>query len=118
MHGVDALHRGEPAVAAAGEGFDKAGIAGLIAERVPEAVDGGVEAVLKVDEGAVRPQFAANLFSGEDLGGALKQHAEDLERLSVEFDAETCAPQLAAGRIELEDSKAVEGGWRDGWHDC
>ena len=97
--GLDAFDGGEEAVAAAGEGFDEARVAGLVAEGFADAVDGGVDAVLEVDEGAVGPELAADGFAGEDLAGALEQHGEDLEGLRVELDAEALAAEFSGGHV-------------------
>jgi len=93
-------------------------VAGLVAEGFAETVDGGVEAVLEVDEGAIGPEFAADFFAGEDFGGAREQHGEDLERLCVQLDANALAAEFASCRVELEDSEAVERGWLVVDHDC
>ena len=45
------------AVAAAGQGFDVAGAGGGIAEGLANFVDGGVEAVVEVDEGVGGPKL-------------------------------------------------------------
>ena len=74
--------------------------------------------MLEVDEGAIGPELAADFFAGEDFGGALEQHGEDLEGLCVQLDAKALAAEFAVRRVELEDSEAVERGWLFVGHDC
>ena len=62
----DSLDGGYEAVASAGEGLDEAGAGGGVAEGFADAVDGGVDAVFVVDEGAVGPELAGDLFAGEE----------------------------------------------------
>jgi hypothetical protein len=56
-------------VATAGESFDETGIVSGITESVPKTLDGGVEAMLEVDEGVGRPELALQLFPGDELAG-------------------------------------------------
>ena len=58
--GIDAFHGSDEAIAAAGQGLDESGAAGGVAEGFADAVDGGVDAVLVVDKGAVGPELAGD----------------------------------------------------------
>jgi len=81
----------------AGEGFDEARVAGGVAESFAEAVYGGVDAVLVVDEGAFGPEFAGDFFAGEQLAGAFEQHEQHLKGLDVYLDANSLLAQLSGG---------------------
>jgi hypothetical protein len=50
------IHRCNKAVTPSRQSFDKSRVARGIAERFPESCNGGVQTVLKVDEGTFRPQ--------------------------------------------------------------
>jgi hypothetical protein len=107
---------GEEAVAAAGEGLEEAWVGSGVAEGFSDAVDGGVDAVLEVDEGAVRPELTGDFFAGEKLAGARKEEAENLEGLGVELDTDALAAELAGGGIGLECAEAIASGWGWGGH--
>lgn len=109
--GCNAFDGGYEAVAAAGEGFDEAGVSGGVAEGLAEAVDGGVDAVVEVDVGAGRPEGAGDVVAGEELAGLLEEEAEELEGLGVDADAGALAAEFAGGWVGLEDAEAVEPGW-------
>ncbi len=110
----EVLDGGDEAVAAAGEGFDEARVARLIAQGFADAVDGGVDAVVEVDEGAVGPEGAGYFIAGEDFVGSLEQHQQDLEGLDVELDADALLAQLAGGGVGLEDAEAIALRWGHG----
>jgi hypothetical protein len=56
-------------IATASERFDETRIVGGIAERIAEALDGGIEAMLKIDEGVSGPELALQFFAGDELTG-------------------------------------------------
>ena len=103
----DSFYGGYEAVAAAGEGFDEAGAGGGVAEGFADAVDGGVDAVFVVDEGTVGPELAGDFFAGEEGSGLLEEHAEDLEGLGVELDADALLAELSGGSVGFKDSEAI-----------
>ena len=107
----DSFYGGYEAVAAAGEGFDEAWVGGGVAEGFADAVDGGVDAVFVVDEGAVGPELAGDLFAGEEVAGPLEEQAEDLEGLGVELDADALLAELSGGGVGFEDSEAIALRW-------
>lgn len=109
--GCDEFDGGDEAVAAAGEGLDEARVAGGVAEDLADAVDGGVDAVVEVDEGAIGPEGAGDLVAGEDLAGVLEEQKEQLKGLGVELEAKALAAQLAGGSVGFEGSEAVAPGW-------
>jgi len=75
-----------------------------------DAVDGGVDAVVEVDEGAVGPEVGGDLFAGEEFAGVGEEEGEDLEGLRVELDADALAAELAGGGVGLEGAEAVAPG--------
>ena len=61
--------------------LDEPRLVGIVAERSAQALDGGVQAVLEVDEGAVRPETMTQLVARDDFARALEHEPENLERL-------------------------------------
>ena len=96
----------DEAVAAAGQGFDVAGSGGGVSEGLADFVDGGVEAVVEVDEGVGGPELLLQLFAGDDFSGALEQQGEDLERLALQAELDSALAQFACAEVEFEDSEA------------
>ncbi len=112
---------GEEAVAAAGEGLDEAGVGCGVSEGLADAVDGGVETVLVVDEGSVGPEGAADFLAGEEVAGPVEEQEQDLEGLSVELDADSLAAELAGDAVCLKSGEAVAASWDGlghGWLKC
>ena len=93
--------RDEP-IAAARQRLDEPRVVRIVAERGAQALHRRVQAVLEVDEGAVRPQPLAQLLARDDVAGALEHQPEDLERLLLQADAGRARPQLAQPHVELE----------------
>ena len=73
-----------------------------------QPLDGGVQAVLEVDEGAGRPQALAQFFARHHLARTLEHHRENLERLILKPDADASLPQLARAQIDLEGPKSLD----------
>jgi hypothetical protein len=116
--GIDAFDGSDEAVAAAGEGFDEAGVGGGVLQGFADAVDGGVEAVVEVDEGVSRPELGGDFFAGEEAAGAFEQKQQELEGLGAEFDAEALAAQLAGDGVGLVRAEAEAPCWVRGGHGC
>ena len=68
---------------------------GGVAQRLPQAVHGGADAVFELNDGVVRPELLADLLPGQDFAGAAQQHDKDSERLFGE------AKDLACVRKQL-----------------
>ena len=96
----------DEAVAAAGQGFDVAGAGGGISEGLADLVDGGVEAMVEVDEGVGGPEFLLQFFAGDDFSGALEQQGEHLEGLTLQAKLDSALAQFACAEVEFEDSEA------------
>jgi hypothetical protein len=76
---------------------------------LPEAVHGGVDAVLEFDDGAVGPEFAADFFTGHEVAGPVEEHGEDSKGLFGQGDSFlSLAAQLACAKVKL---KAFETGY-------
>ena len=85
--------------------FHEPGIVRIVTERGAEPLHGGVQAVVEVDERAVRPQAAAQLLARDHVARALEHHLEDFERLFLEAHGGLAVAELPGSDIELERSE-------------
>ncbi len=86
--------RGNEAVAAAGEGFDEAGVVGGVAEGFADLVDRGAKGVVEVDDGVLAPETELEVLPGDDLAGMFEQGDEDLEGLALDLDPSARLPEF------------------------
>ena len=96
----------DESIADARDGFDEAGLGGGVADGPAKFLDRGVEAVLEVDKGTVRPELSAQFVAGDDLAGADEQEEENLKGLAMEFEAAAEFVKGARGLINGEIPKA------------
>ncbi len=88
--------------------LDEPWIIGVVAQRSAQPFDGGIQAVLEVDERSRRPQTLAQLIARHDLARTLDHHRENLEGLILKPDADAALPQLARAQINLEGSESLD----------
>jgi hypothetical protein len=77
----------QKAVATAGNGFDKAGTFGGVAQSLSDFIDHFVEPVIEIHKGICGPEFLLKLLATYDFTGALKQHRQNLEGLLLKPNA-------------------------------
>ena len=106
---------GDVAIAASRHRLDERRPGGIVAEGGAHPFDGGVEAVLEVDEGAVWPETVAQFVSSDEVSRALEQRAQDFERLTLKLEARRADSQLAGAQVELERSDLH---WIRWYHTC
>src|SRR5690348_17931781 len=70
-------HWSEESVTPARQRFDK--FVGGILERLTQSLDGSVDAVVELDDGAVRPKLLLQLFACNQLTRTLEQHRQKLK---------------------------------------
>ena len=75
------MHRGHEAVSEARQGFYIARLIGGIAERLPELIDGRVEAMFEVTSSRSGPKAVAKIFTGHQVAGPIHQRVQNLARL-------------------------------------
>jgi hypothetical protein len=63
--------------------------------------------VLEIDERAVGPKLARNLVARDEVAWPLQKHEENLERLSVQLDAQPLPTQLSGGGVRFKHAKAI-----------
>jgi hypothetical protein len=100
------LDRHQPAVSPPTKRFNVARTGRIITECLPQFLEGRADAVLKLDNGIVGPEFFLNLFLGYDLSGILEQQHENLERLVLQPDPAILLAQLPSPEIELKGLKS------------
>src|SRR5438874_3835008 len=76
----------------------------LVAKHCSQAADDDVKTVMEVDV-PVRPQPALDLFTGNQLAGALEQQTQQIDRLSAEPHGLPSSPQRPSAIVELEVSE-------------
>jgi hypothetical protein len=94
-------YRSDEAVTALGKSFDEAGVVGFVGEGVAELVDGGVQAMLEIDEGVFGPEALLELLAGDDEAGVFQENGEDLEWAILEFETDPGFAELAGEQIRF-----------------
>src|SRR6266571_7687697 len=77
----------EEAIAAAGNGFHKAGTRGGVPEGITDFVDRFVEPVVEIHVSVCGPEFFLKFLASYDLAAVLKQDRQDLEGLFLKPDS-------------------------------
>jgi hypothetical protein len=68
--------------------------------------------VLKLNDGAVRPEFAANFFPGHKIAGPCQEHGKDSKRLFRKLEGLlSLAAEFARSKVQL---KTFESGYPSG----
>ena len=70
---VRGVHSGDETVADLGNGLDETLRRGGVAERIADALDGAVHAVIEVDERLIGPESLSQLLPSDDGAGAANQ---------------------------------------------
>jgi hypothetical protein len=89
-----------------GKRFDQARGFGIVPERFAQFLHRVIQALIEVDEGVGGPDSPLQLFAGHNVTGALKQCAQELERLNLQFDPEAVAMQFARPEPDFEITEA------------
>jgi hypothetical protein len=77
-----------------------------IAERLPEFVDGHVEAMFEVTGSRSGPKTIAKILTAYQLAGPIQQLGQNLARLQRKLDSVTVLPQFQCRRVEFEWPKS------------
>jgi hypothetical protein len=97
--------RNEP-ITAPMERFNKSGILCRIPKRSAQPLDRGVEAVLEVDERAIRPQAVTNFVARDDFSWLIQHQHQNLERLVLQPHPNALLAELSRLEIYLEDAES------------
>jgi hypothetical protein len=93
-------------VAFPGNGLHEARLFGIVAERLPDFADSGVDTVLGVEEDILAPDFFDDLVAADQLAIALHQKGEQVHGNLFELQDTITTSQLVAAAIQLEVSKS------------
>jgi hypothetical protein len=102
--------RGDKTVATLGESFNEAGIVGFVGEGVAQFVNGGVQAVLEIDEGVFGPEAFLVLLAGDDDAGLLEEDSQDLEGAILDFQADAGFAKFAGEQVGFVGAEADDRG--------
>ena len=61
--------RSKKSITTPSDSFDESRIIGGVTQGIAQAANGGVEAVVKIDEGVGRPEAVPQFFPGDDFAG-------------------------------------------------
>ena len=86
--------------------LDVAGLFGRVTQRIAQAFDGCVQAVLEIDEGFGTPQPFAQVLAGNNNAGSLQEYLEQPTGLFAEGDDSAILPKLASLEVERELTEA------------
>jgi len=102
----DDFYLGDKAVALLRKGLDITWRVGVVVECLTQLLNGGVEAVLEINEGVLRPEAFAEVVAGDDFAGAFQQDGQNFDRLAVEVELVAELEEFAGLGIELKGPKA------------
>ena len=102
-----AIFLGDEAIAFAGHGLDEAGMVGIVFQSLANFADGGIDAVLGVDEDFFAPEAVDDFLAGNDVAVFFREQEEQFHGDAFEFQDAAVAPQLEAGAVELKFSEFV-----------
>src|SRR5262249_49502994 len=97
----------EQAITAPADGFDVKRMRRRIVQCAAQPVDGAADAVIEIDERAVRPQAVTQLLARHHFAAALTARTHQLEGAILQLDANTIFREFAAASIDGEDTKPV-----------
>jgi hypothetical protein len=98
----------EEEISALGDGFNVAGVLGVIAKRFPQFADGHPQTAVEVDKSIVPPDAVAKIIAGDDLSRILQERDQEPEWLLLQLYPVPVFQELAGGGIHLERSEAKE----------
>jgi hypothetical protein len=89
-------------ISLAADGLNEAGGIGIVFQGLADLADGGVDAVVGVEEDILTPDALDNLFPTDDLATFFDQKQEHRGRDAFEFEDTTAAGQLIAAGVKLD----------------
>jgi hypothetical protein len=78
----------------------------IVAKRLPDFADGGVDTVLGIEENVLPPDSFDDLIAGHKLTVRLDQESENLHRDFFEFDDMIPLSQLVPAAVKLKFLKS------------
>jgi hypothetical protein len=99
---------GDETVTPADDGLDKLRIVGIVAEQVAELTDGGIDAVLGIDEDFARPEPIGDFAASDELTFPGGEQDEQLHRLALDAQGAAVAEQLERPAVEPEVTELID----------
>src|SRR5215471_16713050 len=96
--GSDFFNRSDEAIAAADHRLDKPRLFGIIFQRLPDPANGGVDAVVGVDENAFAPDPFDNFLTNDQLATALYQQEQQFHRNAPDPNGPACFSEFVCSR--------------------
>jgi len=96
------FHRNHQPVAPAGYGLDIFRVLRRVPKGVPQSLDGGVDAVVELYDGVVRPEPLLQLFARYHVAWTLYQHLKNAKRLFLKADSAPVPVQFTRLEIQFE----------------
>jgi hypothetical protein len=107
----------DEAVTVLGKSLDVERMLGGVIEGLTDLLDGFVEPLVKVHEGVVRPEAAAQFLAGDELAGTFQEGGEHLEGLFLEVNLTALLADFSRLKVSLESSETDQAcGGRLGYH--
>jgi hypothetical protein len=104
----NSFNRSNESVAAAWQGLDESWLLGGIAERLAQAVYGGIQAMLKIAEGIAWPELLLQLFAGDQFSRPTEQRRQNVKRLSAQAYPDASPSQFLTSQVHLEGAEAKD----------
>jgi hypothetical protein len=98
-------YRSNESVSATGHRLDKARPVGRIAQCIPQPTDRSIEAVVKIDKGIRRPQFAPQLLASDYFARVLQQSDQNLKGLFLQSDLRSVSAQFTCSQVQFEHTE-------------
>src|SRR6516162_3793783 len=94
------FHLAYEAVPTSWDSRDPPGIFSRVGQAIAEPLNGGIQSVVKVDEGIAGPELVSKLLAGDHFAIRIEQHAQNVEALLPHFDFVAELLQFAGPQIE------------------
>jgi len=64
--------------------------------------------VVEIDEGLGAPEALTHFLAGDEFGGVIQEHDQDLKGLGVQFDTDPMLAELSGGGVGLEGAEGED----------
>ncbi|MGA7294705.1 MAG: hypothetical protein WBW53_04415 [Terriglobales bacterium] len=96
---------GDPAVAAAVDGFDEDRIVGGISQGIAEALDGAADGEIEIDIDIIGPERLTEFLAGDDFVGTAEQKLQGSEGQVLDSDLDTVLAQFIGAKVGFEHTE-------------
>ncbi len=100
--------RSDKPIPVARQGLDEAGIVRGVAQGLPEPHDGGIQAMVEVNECVIGPEPLSQLLSCNDFASLFQQDGENATGLLLEPDLTALLAEFTGTQINLIYAKPYE----------